>query len=103
MDRKHLPKVEPWTYPETGGWFLDTEIDKEGNTLGEVVMILVPTVHGYGNIANHSVDRNGEVNASVLLRGAKDGVDAEYHEWVVLDGWDPGTFKLESNRYIERG
>jgi hypothetical protein len=40
-----------------------------------------------GNLARHGIHANGEVYPSVLVLG---GTDREWHDYVVLDGWDGG-------------
>jgi hypothetical protein len=43
-----------------------------------------------GNLARHGVHANGEVYPSVLVSGGDPAKDVEWHDWVVLDGWDRG-------------
>ena len=91
MKRKHIAKTENWKYPKdkegnrVAGWFIDP---KDG------VFFITPNVRGMGRLTLHTIDNNGEVNASVLVRGVGyDGKDAEYHEFVILDDWDSSYHK----------
>lgn len=48
-------------------------------------------VYGYSLLTNHSIDQNGEVNASVLCT---DGTGNEYHEFVILEDWPKDIHKV---------
>lgn len=84
MNRQHIVKTKKWTFPRDdqdnriAGWFID-----------DAVYFVTPNVRGMGSLTLHTISPNGEVNPSVLVRGiGYDDQDAEYHEFVVLDGWD---------------
>ena len=94
--RKVIAKIEPFTFPKDeqgnhlAGWFI-AQVENEG----EEVYFVAPNVRGVGRLTNHTIEPSGEVNASVLIKGVgyeddENGnpKDAEYHEFVVLDGWD---------------
>ncbi len=101
--RKLIAKCEPFTHPRDkdgnriAGWFIGTADEVEG----EQVFFVAPNVAGMGRLTNHSIDRNGEVNASVLVKGVPAewngktrNVDlAEYHEFIVLEDWDKDYIK----------
>lgn len=101
MNRKHLPKIEKWTMPETGGWFIDDTNGKGVDMKGDEVYIQCFPIQGYGRLTLHSIEPNGEVNASVRNVGAdKNGNTVEYHEFVVLDNWSPAHSKKAGERFI---
>lgn len=98
MARTVLPKIETWTFPDSGGWCLI----RDQAVGADRVYVLAPKasgVSGYGRISLHSIDSSGEVNASLLMR---DGNGHEFHEFVVLEGWDPSTYKLAGDEFVRR-
>jgi hypothetical protein len=51
---------------------------------------LISDIYGrLGSLAHHDVAADGTVTPSVLMAGG--ALVPEWHEWVVLDGWDRGT------------
>jgi hypothetical protein len=49
-----------------------------------------------GSLAHHYVAADGTVTPSVLMSGG--ALVLQWHEWVVLDGWDRGTRPDPSGR-----
>lgn len=93
--RKHIPRINPYSFPDTDGWFL---ANAEG---GLVVLFRAVGIKGYGKLTPHSIDANGEVNASVLIRGVNDaGEPSEYHEFVTLDDWDNRMTKKAGDEFL---
>lgn len=97
MTRTHYPRIDgPFT--SSAGWWIEC-LDDEGG----MVMWKCPTCHRVGALAGHSVDANGEVNASVACNGRRstwsplDGKTirspCDFHEWIVLDDWPDGVTK----------
>lgn len=56
-------------------------------------------VYGFSGLGNHSIDKNGEVNVSVLSR---DGIGGYYHEYVKLLDWDQNYYKEAGELYIKK-
>ncbi len=89
MDRKHLPKLEgDQIFEHKAGWFLINE--KDGH---------IPAFHckcgENGELRNHSIESNGEINASVLCP------KNDYHEFCILDDWDKCYRKKAGDRYYD--
>ncbi len=63
-----------------------------------------PKCKGLTALLLHSIDTNGEVNASVLCNQKRKVEDTEcgWHEWVVLDGWDPAWRKVANEEYLTK-
>ncbi len=101
MERKHLPKIKEFTNPITGGWYIGKGDQHIPELKGDMVYIIVPNIQGAGRLTNHSIERDGEVNASVLQKGVnKKGEDVEYHEFVILDDWDNKMSKEAGKQFI---
>jgi hypothetical protein len=79
MDRVHIPRSEDLA---PGSWAM--------GALGEVVH-RCPKCRKASEMLNHSVEPNGEVNASIACFPPCD-----YHVWGILDGWSNG--KKEAGR-----
>lgn len=98
MNRVHIQKAED-AYSEKDGQTLISNAHPENESFwclheGEVYMHCVG-VWGLSALTNHSIESNGEVNASVL---STDGTGAEYHEFVILDGWNPSMYKIAGEK-----
>lgn len=84
MDREHFPKLDnPTGARDEKGWCIHRE---DGI---EKVFLSCPGIRGMSRITHHSIEPNGEVNASVLCTQpwGDEGMN-EYHAFVVLDNWD---------------
>lgn len=93
--RKTIPRIQPYEFPDTDGWFL---ANAEG---GIMVLFRAAGIQGYGKLTAHSIDANGEVDASVLIRGTDEsGNPAEYHEFVTLEDWDRRMTKRAGDEYV---
>ena len=82
MERKHIPHLQFDSIPESGGgWAV---LDKE-------IEFFCPNCRHWAGLRLHSIDQNGEVNASVACAGKKklgeERVPCDYHEFVILDDW----------------
>lgn len=90
MERKHLPKLNNKQIGENIlGWFLVNTNE------GKKVIFQCPSGHRAG-LELHSIDRNGEVNASVLC------YENDYHEMVILDDWDNNFYKVAGEETIKK-
>lgn len=85
MERKHIPRLDihgRGVFKAGLGWMaMDTGDDEIA------ILFQCPTGHK-ATIANHSIDSDGTVNASVLCYA-----ECGYHEFVVFDDWPPAWSK----------
>jgi hypothetical protein len=88
MDRKHIPKaLEDAIREEDGHRYIARAHPEDPSSwviFDDRVYMHCEGVYGYALLTLHTIDSNGEVNASVLCT---DGTGGEYHEWVILDDW----------------
>jgi len=73
-------------WPEPGQWVRSHPCGEEFARLHPEIKAFCccPRGHG-GSLVNHTIEPNGEVNASYLCHRA----DCGWHEMVVLEGWAP--------------
>lgn len=97
--RDHFPKIDSHEALNAGidqkGWCIFNE-----NRMGDEIYLTVPGCHGMGNLKNHSIDRNGVVDPSVLVGGSYAGKEESYHAFIVLDNWPKDAIKPAGERFI---
>jgi hypothetical protein len=107
MSRKHFPKTKKiYNYnheEDPFGWFVADCVTQRGEKLGKRVMFKCPKCKQFGCLTLHSIDRNGEVNASLLHHYPIDGKETcGYHEFIVLDGWPRDYIKKAGDEYLTK-
>jgi len=106
MARYHLKKLPEDSFddPNTGGgWIVHKEVSYEKDEyLGHYMMMRCPKCLQLAGLELHSIEPNGEVNASILCNcRTKDG-ECGWHEWAVLDEWDSRWRKNAGDRYLTK-
>ncbi len=72
MKRKLINKIKAVDFKNLPGWYMGTE---------NAPTFRCPECKGSGDLTAHTIDDNGEVNASVLCHCGK------YHEFITLKDW----------------
>ncbi len=95
---------EGWDDPKSGGaWGLHRQVSYgSGEYLGHHMLMRCPKCLQLSGLQLHSIEPNGEVNASVLCNCKVEGGECGWHEWVVLDGWDPEWRKNAGEEYCTK-
>jgi hypothetical protein len=94
-----LPKSE--LQSDAPGWFIAEYASDNVFRGRRELMFRCPKCLCLGALGLHSVDQNGEVNASVLHQRPSAGVETcGWHEWVTLEGWPPSLHKAAGERFI---
>lgn len=108
MDRKHIPKIEYGSFPPGAGWGLADHYDPiTHQKSGYEPQWLCPVCRHWYRLTLHSIEKNGEVNASVLCPGKRwngpekdELLPCNYHEFVIFDDWDPRYYKVAGHETI---
>jgi hypothetical protein len=99
MERKIIAKSQPRTFlvnnkgERIACWFIEND----------EVYIIPDSVRGWGSLRNHSINEYGQVDPSVLIKGMSsnnDDNEAEYHEYVILDDWNPNCYKIAEEQKV---
>lgn len=90
--RVHLPRLDlgKLGIRDLAGWWTNCELPS-----GNIEILFRCANNRNAGIANHSIDSNGEVNASVLCH-----CGCGYHEFVVLDNWPKKWSKAAGEKYV---
>jgi hypothetical protein len=101
MDRKHIKRIKMGDFPEGGGYAVTGFSNATGEHLGTRLSFLCPQCLYYSFLPLHSIDSDGAVNASVLCNATRrDGQPCTYHEFVILDDWDPRMSQNAGDEYL---
>lgn len=90
--RTKVRKIDMGDFQELPGWFISKEnsvINGKAQMGVDTLMFRCICKKFTATLLNHSVDANGEVNASILC-GAK---GCNYHIWGILEEWEVGRTK----------
>jgi hypothetical protein len=97
MERVHVRQETDYANLDKKGeafWYFDDCNYPDANGRKEVVF-RCPNGHGAA-CTNHSIEPNGEINASVLCW------ENDYHEWCILDGWPSDMRKRAGEHFPEK-